>query len=144
MHVYMCVYDEVVLTKNFLNNKKSKFLIVLVICYYIMNYSLNQLIETINIYYFRIQRVRNLGAVQLGGSDDGTLRSLQLGGRLGLYSFEDLTRTGEFSSKIVHSTSLLSGEGLSSSLAVGRMLYFSPFGHFHWYECIIISFIYNS
>ena len=80
----------------------------------------------------------------MGGSDDGTLRSLQLSGRLGLYSFEDLTKTGGFSSKIVHSTSLLSGGGLSSSLAVGRMLYFSPFGHFYWYECINISSIYHS
>lgn len=25
MHVYMCVYDEVVLTKNFLNNKIKVF-----------------------------------------------------------------------------------------------------------------------
>lgn len=80
----------------------------------------------------------------MGGSDEGALRSLQLGGWLELYSFEDLTRTGGFSSKIVHSTSLLSGEGLSSSLAVVRMFYFSPFGHFHGYECINISSIYNS
>ena len=141
MHVYMCVYDEVVLTKNFLNNTKSKFLIVLFMYYCIMNFSLNQLIKTINIYYFRIQRVRNLGAVQLDGSDDGALRSLQLGGLLELYSSEDLTRTGGFSSKIVHSTSLLSGEGLSSSLAVGRMLYFSPCGHFIGMNASIVIYI---
>ena len=77
----------------------------------------------------------------MDGSDDGALRSLQLGGLLELYSSEDLTRTGGFSSKIVHSTSLLSGEGLSSSLAVGRMLYFSPCGHFIGMNASIVIYI---
>lgn len=64
----------------------------------------------------------------MGDSGNGSPRRLLSRCQLGLYLSEGLTRAGGSTFKMVHSASLLSEEDLSSLLAVGRMLRFSPQG----------------